>query len=152
MTDNTLDSRNTWGGTSRDQGIRLVVALVDDAVGQLLHEAASCGSTSDWGDGRRVHEPDRGGIARLLTTHIYQDLLAFASDLMVFDPSVADDEAWDVLCDYFSGCGAAQERILLLRPLELPASVPEANVTVIPAPETLTVSFLRQQIIDAEAF
>lgn len=151
MADSTLSSRNTWGGISRDQGLKLVVALVDDAVGRLLHEAAGCGSTSDWGDGRRVHEPDRGGIARLLTTHIYQDLLAFASDLMILDPAVADEEAWEVLCEYFSGCGAAQERLLLLRPLELPAGVPEANVTVITAPEKLTVGFLRQQITDAEA-
>lgn len=151
MTHNTSRGKqtSTWGGDCRERGIKLVVAVVDDAVSALLHKAVHAATTEAWIENRQVHEPGPSGIARVLVTSFYQDLLGFGSDLMIFDPNVADEEAWDVLSDYFTDCGPAGERILLLRPLSLPRGVPEGNVTCTVAPNVLTAEFLRQQVMDA---
>ena len=143
---------NTWGRKHlREKGIKGVVGVVDDATAEMLRDAAGAGPAYDWGGGRTAADPDEQGIARILTSRIYQDLIGLYSDLMVFDHEVADAEAWDVLCDYFSSFGAARERLLLVRALPIPDGVPDENVVIIPAPERLTVEFLRQQIVDAPA-
>lgn len=143
------NGQHVWGPGHQDAGIKLVVAVVDDATAALLRQAAGAGDPHGWGDPQRsVAEPGPGGIARVMTSSLYQDLVAFPSDLMIFDPAVADEEAWDVLCDYFSACRPAQERVLLLRPLPLP-EVPDENVTIIVAPAELTAELLREGILDA---
>lgn len=151
MTDRIADRQysGSWGGDCRERGIKPVVAVVDDAVSALLYEAVHAATTEAWVEKRQVHEPGPCGIARALVTPFYQDLLGFGSDLMIFDPTVADEEAWEVLRSYFTDCGPAGERILLLRPIPLPVEISQENVTTIPAPDELTVYFLRQQIEDA---
>lgn len=149
----TVDERThhtSWGREQlRGIGTKGVVAVVGDTTAEMLRKAAGAGATHGWGDSGTVADPGADGLARVLTSRTYQDLIGLFSDLMIFDSAVADEEAWDVLCDYFRTCGAAGERLLLIRPLPLPADLPEESVTVIVAPRELTAEFLREQIVAA---
>lgn len=146
--DRHVFDKNSWGRLDCPAGIRLVVAVADEATAQLVREAAGAGEPYGWGEpGRFAADPGPDGIARVMSTRAYQDLIGLASDLMIFDPQVADEEAWDVLCDYLSQCGPTSQRLLLLRPLPLPPDLPPENVTVAVAPAQLTAEFVRQQIL-----
>jgi len=138
---------NSWNPHEfRERGLKAVVAVVDEDTGEMLRQASGSTSVHAWEEQAPATSPVADGIARVHVSLIYQDAIALFADLLVVDPAVIGEEGWECLCSFYEECGPGRDRLLLIRQSAFEARLPVENLTVILAPEELSIAYLREQI------